>query len=228
MPARHVTVPVLLLALAAPATAQGATGGAEFVPEFRTASDGAVSIQTRPGGLLGVRKTVTGQISRRGAGRMVTLERYDELARAWSPIAGDRTSRDGSFRARWKPDRIGPQRLRVRVVSRKARLSRSAPELEITLYRSARATWYGPGFFGNRTACGLELTRELEGVAHRRLPCGTPVEILFRGRSVTVPVVDRGPFANGADYDLTAATAELLGFDGVRRIGALPQERRRR
>jgi rare lipoprotein A (peptidoglycan hydrolase) len=67
-------------------------------------------------------------------------------------------------------------------------------------------SWYGPGFYGNRTACGLALTRGLIGVAHRTLPCGTIVT--FRnpanGRVVTAPVVDRGPYVRGRQWDLTA------------------------
>src|SRR6266545_2545909 len=35
------------------------------------------------------------------------------------------------------------------------------------------ASWYGPGFYGNRTACGQLYTPEILGVAHLTLPCGT-------------------------------------------------------
>ena len=94
-------------------------------------------------------------------------------------------------------------------------------------YEAAKATWYGPGFYGNKTACGQKMTETLQGVAHRTLACGTKVEILYKGRTVTVPVVDRGPFANGAIYDLTAATAQSLGVTATVRIGALPNPGRR-
>ena len=56
------------------------------------------------------------------------------------------------------------------------------------------ATWYGPGFYGRRTACGVKMSRTLLGVAHKTLPCGTQVAVLYKGRRITVPVVDRGPF----------------------------------
>lgn len=82
------------------------------------------------------------------------------------------------------------------------------------------ATWYGPGLYGNGTACGQTLTPETEGVAHRTLPCGTMVSIYFRGRSVTVPVIDRGPYS-GAEWDLTSATAQRLGFSGAQTIGTI-------
>src|SRR5947208_1435470 len=80
------------------------------------------------------------------------------------------------------------------------------PAAQVTVFKPARATWYGPGFYGHRLACGGRLTTRTLGVAHRHLPCGTPVRVFYGGRSLVVPVVDRGPFANGASYDLTAAT----------------------
>ncbi len=54
------------------------------------------------------------------------------------------------------------------------------------------ASWYGPGFYGNRTACGQTYTPEILGVAHLELPCGTPLTLTYGGRSITVPVIDRG------------------------------------
>jgi hypothetical protein len=55
------------------------------------------------------------------------------------------------------------------------------------------ASWYGPGFYGNRTACGQVYTPEIIGVAHRTLRCGTMLVLEYRGRTMTVPVIDRGP-----------------------------------
>jgi rare lipoprotein A (peptidoglycan hydrolase) len=68
------------------------------------------------------------------------------------------------------------------------------------------ASWYGPGFYGNRTACGQVYTPEIIGVAHRTLPCGTLITIEFRGRAMTVPVIDRGPYIAGRTLDLSNAT----------------------
>lgn len=74
-------------------------------------------------------------------------------------------------------------------------------------------SWYGPGFYGRRTACGYALTETLRGVAHRTLPCGTLVT--FRnpasGRTATVPVVDRGPYVAGRQWDLTGGLCRYLG-----------------
>lgn len=75
-----------------------------------------------------------------------------------------------------------------------------------------RATWYGPGFWGNRTACGQRLRKRTVGVAHRRLPCGTRVVLRYRGRFLRTRVIDRGPYANGANWDLTRKAARQLNF----------------
>lgn len=72
-------------------------------------------------------------------------------------------------------------------------------------------TWYGPGLFGNRTACGQTLRRSTWGIAHRTLPCGTLVTLHHHGRRVSVRVIDRGPFS-GATVDLTSRTKSFLRF----------------
>lgn len=74
-----------------------------------------------------------------------------------------------------------------------------------------RATWYGPGLYGNRTACGQKLTKKTIGVAHRKLPCGTRVAFAYKGRWVHAKVIDRGPFRKGYRWDLTRALAKRLG-----------------
>ena len=74
-----------------------------------------------------------------------------------------------------------------------------------------RATWYGPGFYGRRTACGVKLTKRTVGVAHRTLPCGTRVAFAFRGRWLRAKVIDRGPYRKGHRWDLTRPLAKRLG-----------------
>jgi rare lipoprotein A len=73
------------------------------------------------------------------------------------------------------------------------------------------ASYFGPGLYGNRTACGSTLTNELEGVAHRTLPCGTHVTLAYGAATVTVRVIDRGPFIASREFDLTYATKVALG-----------------
>ncbi|HYI45968.1 MAG TPA: septal ring lytic transglycosylase RlpA family protein [Actinomycetota bacterium] len=89
----------------------------------------------------------------------------------------------------------------------------------IRVYSRSPATWYGPGFWGQRTACGERLQKGTLGVAHRTLPCGTKVSLLYRGRTITVPVIDRGPYGHHYDWDLTQETAERLRFRESSTIG---------
>lgn len=74
------------------------------------------------------------------------------------------------------------------------------------------ATFYGPGLFGRRTACGYRLRKRTRGIAHRSLPCGTPVPVYYGGRLAIFPVIDRGPYSAGVAIDLTAAAARKLGM----------------
>jgi rare lipoprotein A (peptidoglycan hydrolase) len=97
--------------------------------------------------------------------------------------------------------------------------------------RWAGATWYGPGLYGRHTACGQLLTARTIGVAHRSLPCGTPVKFLYRGHTIVAPVIDRGPYTQGNSWDLTLAVAKALNFDevGADRVGyAIPLGQARR
>jgi rare lipoprotein A len=82
----------------------------------------------------------------------------------------------------------------------------------------AGATWYGPGLYGNQTACGQVLRPQTVGVAHRDLPCGTAVKFVHRGRQIVTRVIDRGPFSAGNDWDLTNGARRALGFEGSGQI----------
>lgn len=88
-------------------------------------------------------------------------------------------------------------------------------DIAFSPFRSAAASWYGPGLWGNKTACGQTLRPSTLGVAHRSLPCGTAVKFVYEGRALLTQVIDRGPFAKGRTWDLTAAASEALGFAGV-------------
>ena len=78
--------------------------------------------------------------------------------------------------------------------------------------RNNLATWYGPGFWGNRTACGKTLKTTTIGVAHKKLPCGTKVTFAYNGRWVRAKVIDRGPYNGDYKWDLTKKLAKRLGF----------------
>jgi rare lipoprotein A (peptidoglycan hydrolase) len=97
----------------------------------------------------------------------------------------------------------------------------SAPdggELAFTPFRYAGASWYGPGLWGNKTACGATLRPSTLGVAHKTLPCGTAVKFVYHGRAIVTQVIDRGPYVDGRAWDLTQAASEALGFEGVGRV----------
>lgn len=78
------------------------------------------------------------------------------------------------------------------------------------------ASWYGPGFHGNRTANGDVYDMHKLTAAHRTLPLGSVavVRSLTNGRQVTVRINDRGPFARGRILDLSFAGAEAMGMVG--------------
>jgi rare lipoprotein A (peptidoglycan hydrolase) len=92
-------------------------------------------------------------------------------------------------------------------------------ELSFAPFRYAGASWYGgTGMWGRSTACGQVLRPTTIGVANKTLPCGTPVKFVWHGHSIVAPVIDRGPYVKGRAWDLTAAAAEALEFEGVGRI----------
>jgi len=78
------------------------------------------------------------------------------------------------------------------------------------------ASWYGPGFHGNRTANGEVYDMHQLTAAHRTLPLGSVAEVrsLTTGRQVTVRINDRGPFARGRILDLSFAGAQAMGMIG--------------
>ncbi len=130
-------------------------------------------------------------------------------------VIGATTRANGTFALRWSPDRIGNYAVRAfGVHDRHTRGSASAAR-RVTSYRQAGASYYGPGLYGNGVACGGTLEPGTLGVANKTLPCGTRVKLRYHGRTVTVPVIDRGPYVAGRDYDLTEATRNRLGFPGV-------------
>ena len=78
---------------------------------------------------------------------------------------------------------------------------------------TGEASWYGPGFYGNRTANGEVFRPGTYTAAHRSLPFGTRVKVtnLNNGRSTVVRINDRGPYAGGRIIDLAHGAASDLG-----------------
>lgn len=212
------------LVLPAGTAAQDGTGGSAAPEPAPPASAAGSTLSAGPQALLGRAGKVTGTVRRRYHGRLVRIQRFDDTAKLWRSEARAMVGRDGSFTARWRPRVLGPVRLRAAVQRRSsASVTNASPEVLVRVFKPGMATWYGPGLYGNTTACGQELTPDLVGVAHRTLPCGTMVAVAYGGTSVVVPVVDRGPYADGMTWDLTAAAAKLLGFTSTARVGALVQ-----
>ena len=223
------------VAAACPATATAAagppTGGAQMPQVLPQATGGAGygdptarSLVVSPIAIVGKHLHARGTMPGR-ARRTVILQRLDER-RGWRNVARARVRSTERFELRWRPDRSGRVSLRAILAGeRRTAASGPPPIASINVYRPALATYYGPGFFGNQTACGQILTPDLHGVAHKRLPCGTLVAIAYAGREITVPVIDRGPYNGNFSWDLTQATADALGFTGSGAIGYARVER---
>jgi rare lipoprotein A len=223
----------LLLAVPAAASADPSPGGAQAPAPVQPAPaagivsvSGPVAVTARADTLLGEVARFRGTARSHDAGRRVVVQRFDDATARWAAVARTTVGKRGNFVARWRTDQIG--RLRLRAILRPRAVTQSrgsaaiaSAELGVTVYRPAPATWYGPGFFGKQTACGQTLTPDLVGVAHRRLPCGTQVAIFYGGRTLVVPVVDRGPYGGDADWDLTQAAAEALGMSASDTVGAV-------
>ena len=88
------------------------------------------------------------------------------------------------------------------------------PERQSTSEQSGMASWYGPGFHGNRSASGEVFNQNALTAAHRTLPFGTQVRVtnLNTGQSVIVRINDRGPFSGGRIIDLSRGAASEIGM----------------
>src|SRR5690242_858288 len=75
-----------------------------------------------------------------------------------------------------------------------------------------QASWYDAS--GHRTASGARFDPRSMTVASRTLPLGTQLRLCNprTRKTVTVRVVDRGPWAHGRSLDVTPAVASVLGF----------------
>jgi hypothetical protein len=193
------------------------SGSFRAVSEEGVSSARAVTVAARLGGRArrhvraGSRVEVRGALAPGFGGRRIRLQ----LATSgrWRTVDRTLTGRGGRYTAAWRATGAGRYRLRVRFAGdgRNSAVSRTLRG-RVYVYRASHASWYGPGLYGGRTACGGRLGYSTLGVAHKRLPCGTRVTFRHGGRSVTVPVIDRGPFAAGREWDLTSATKRRLGF----------------
>jgi len=195
-----------------------------------SSSASGITITTQQSAFLTGQLQFSGSVPSSDAGNTVEIQRYGhETGWTWAPTAEGTVASNGSFQVTWSVNHIGRFAFRAVMTGSGQGATASAgwPTVTVTVYRSSLATQYGPGFYGRLTACGQRLRRNTLGVANRRLPCGTKVAIYYNGRTIVVPVIDRGPFANGADWDLTEATGRALGIAGTAQIGAVSLPRTR-
>ncbi len=210
-------IPALALcgALAAPAQAQD-PGGVAVGGALLTAAPALVGQPVQFAGTLGPA----------AGGRLISIELLAPDG-TWQRVTTTRAAADGSFAASWTAPQAGRFTARAEPAAEVlAAQAVTVPLTTATVYRPATATWYDQS--GRTGACGVRLRRATLGVAHKTLPCGSLVDVTYAGRTISVPVIDRGPYAHGVSYDLTLATARALGMvsAGRVRVGVLPQGER--
>jgi rare lipoprotein A len=198
---------IAIAAVPAPAHGQTDNGAAPAAaPQNET-----VSVSVKRHALAGRRMKVGGKVGSGTKGRSVLIQQ--RAGKGWKTVARTRTRGAGRFSAYWRPQGTGRKAVRAFVRGENG----AAPAVRqikggVTVYRARFASWYGPGLYGNKLACGGRLSPGTVGVAHKSLPCGTKVTLHHKGRTVRTKVIDRGPYVGGRYYDLTAATKQKLGF----------------
>jgi hypothetical protein len=157
--------------------------------------------------LEGHSTTVTGTLRPGLGGKVVMLQRLGY--HGWKTITRTLTGVGGRFKLRYLPRQTGSELVRLRFAGDARDLPARRFLGRLNVYRLAGASWYGGG---GQTACGGALTSSTLGVASKTLPCGTLVTLRYGGHTVRVPVIDRGPYVEGREFDLTEATKQALGF----------------
>jgi rare lipoprotein A len=187
-----------------------------------TASGDGITLSAPATGVVSRPTRFSGTAPARDAGKTIELQRTVKRgSSSWVTAAEAPIGHGGRFALKWRADHSGKLAFRAVVLTASASAAAASPSLRITVFHLSRASWYGPGFFGDRTACGKILRRSTLGVANRTLPCGTRVLIMYGGRTIRVPVIDRGPYVGGIYWDLTEATARALGITETTHVGTL-------
>ena len=200
------------------ASSPGVVGVLESGNVTVSAGGNGITVATRASAILHGTMRFTGTVPATAAGSTVEIERLGhETQWQWTPTAYSTAGPGGAFTVAWHTNHIGRFQFRALLDQNgRADAASASTPLTATVYLPAIATWYGgPSVNGSRTACGEVLHPNTLGVAHRTLKCGMLVALYYQGRTVTVPVIDRGPYANGANWDLTEATAKALGMYGA-------------
>lgn len=210
-------------------TAPGsASSGSSTNPDVRSgnvtvsATSDGITISSDASAFLRSGVSVSGTVPAGDAGAAIEVDQLSSArGSTWAPVAVVHAASDGSFSATWRTKSPGQMTIRAVLAGNQgSSAAASPPALSVTVYRRSIATLYGPGFWGHHTACGVVLRRHTIGVANRTLPCGTEVQLYYKGKVMTVPVIDRGPYAHHANWDITMATARALGMQGTAKVGA--------
>ena len=167
---------------------------------------------------VGKRATLKGKVRPGTAGRRVSLA--VKAKGRLHKIGSARTTSGGNFRISWTSKSSGAKKLRLHVEGDKAAVA-SSQTVKLNVFKAANASYYGPGFYGSRTACGQTMTPGAVHVAHKTLPCGTKVKFYLGGKIVNTVVRDRGPFHPGRTFDLSAGLKQRLGFGSTGVVGYL-------
>jgi rare lipoprotein A len=151
-------------------------------------------------------------------GRVQPAGQRDVVVEVGGDTKRAHADRNGRFEVDWKPSAAGSYSVHATAKKNNEASGSKDSGGKITAYRYAQASWYGPGLYGNRTACGQTLTSSTRGVANKSLPCGTKLTIRYGSREVNVQVIDRGPYVGNREFDLTQATKNDLGFGSTGQI----------
>ena len=216
-------------AVAAPSPTLAASGGigitgatvsataAGVANQLVTVSGDGITLSGHTGVLLYGRLWLNGSVSFAQSGGTLLIEQQSPTSSQWTQATTTTVGSGGSYVAAWRPQQVGRFSIRVAL----AGSGQVSPPISVVVYKPSIATLFGPGLYGNHTACGAVLKKLTVGVANRKLPCGTQVAIYYRGRTIVAPVIDRGPYANHADWDLTTATGRALGMNDNATVGAI-------
>jgi hypothetical protein len=194
----------------------------KYRAEEKKGRSGPVEVEVKPridldverASLKGEKIAIDGALTPAVDKRTVVIEQTDK--KGWSKVDKAKVDK-GGFDTKWDAKKPGEYRLRARFAGDD--LNRGARQKDkANVYRETVASHYGKGFYGSETACGQTLGKKMLGVANKTIPCGTKVTFYRKGREIKVPVIDRGPFVRGRDWDLTSAAAKKLKVNGVQKV----------
>ena len=180
VPGLAIGLLVLPAAASAAATATGGASAPTPAPAPITAAPAVTPISVAgqlavtPSSLLQHQvAVVSGSVGAADGGAPVSLQLRRGKHR-WATIMTATAAKDGSFAISWRANRTGQLTLRVVSAGGSTLASTSSvtstPQVTLSVFAQVVATWYGPGFYGNKTACGETLSRHIVGVADRTLP----------------------------------------------------------